>query len=155
MKNCAAFADRFKELGYALVSGGTDNHLVLVDLKPQGVDGSRVESVMELAHIAANKNTVPGDTSALIPGGIRMGTPALTTRGFLEQDFVEVANFVDRAVKITQDIKGQVEGKKLKDFKATLASKEWPAIKELKADVEKFASAFPAIGFDASTMRYK
>merc|ERR1711871_1692289 len=154
MKNCQAFAQRFQELGYALVSGGTDNHLLLINLKPQGVDGSRVERVMELAHIAANKNTVPGDTSALVPGGIRMGTPALTTRGFMEQDFVEVANFVDRAVKITADIKSQV-GPKLKDFRAALEEKEWPAIAELKADVEKFASAFPTIGFEASTMRYK
>merc|ERR1712118_249853 len=94
-------------------------------MNPQGVDGSRVESVMELAHIAANKNTVPGDTSALIPGGIRMGTPALTTRGFLEQDFVEVANFVDRAVKITANIKGQV-GPKLKDFRAALEENDYP-----------------------------
>jgi glycine hydroxymethyltransferase len=61
--------------GYTLVSGGTDNHLVLVDLKPQGVDGSRVERVLELAHIAANKNTVPGDVSAMVPGGVRMGEP--------------------------------------------------------------------------------
>merc|ERR1712039_73258 len=139
MKNCAAFAARFQELGYALVSGGTDNHLLLINLKPQGVDGSRVERVLELAHIAANKNTVPGDTSALVPGGLRMGTPALTTRGFMEADFVKVANFVDRAVKITADIKSQVG----------------PKLKELKADVEAFASAFPTIGFDASEMRYK
>merc|ERR1712151_579042 len=131
MKNCAAFAARFQELGYALVSGGTDNHLLLINLKPQGVDGSRVERVMELAHIAANKNTVPGDTSALVPGGVRMGTPALTTRGFMEQDFVEVANFVDRAVKITADIKAEVGGK-LKDFRAALDDREWPAITELK-----------------------
>jgi glycine hydroxymethyltransferase len=89
---------------------------VLVDLRPKGVDGSRVERVMELAHIAANKNTVPvrgcecsleaqkreggssccvhhaalqGDVSALVPGGLRMGTPALTTRGFNEKDFVK------------------------------------------------------------------
>lgn len=56
----------------------------------QGVDGSRVERVMELCHIAANKNTVPGDVSALVPGGVRMGTPALTTRGFTEKDFEKV-----------------------------------------------------------------
>ena len=154
MKNCAAFAGRFQELGYALVSGGTDNHLLLINLKPQGVDGSRVERVLELAHIAANKNTVPGDTSALVPGGLRMGTPALTTRGFMEADFVKVADFVDRAVKITADIKAEV-GPKLKDFRAAVNEKEWPAIKELKADVEVFASAFPTIGFEASEMRYK
>ena len=84
LRNCAAMADELTKLGYTLVSGGTSNHLLLVDLRPQGVDGSRVEKVMEAAHIAANKNTVPGDKSALVPGGIRMGTPALTSRGFAE-----------------------------------------------------------------------
>ena len=58
--NSKAMADRFIELGYKLVSGGTDNHLLLVDLRPKGVDGSRVERVLELAHIAVNKNTVAG-----------------------------------------------------------------------------------------------
>ena len=75
---------------------GTENHLCLVDLRPKGVDGSRVERVLELAHIAANKNTVPGDKSALVPGGLRMGAPALTSRGFTEADFEKVAEFVDR-----------------------------------------------------------
>lgn len=79
-----------------MVCTGTDNHIVLVNLRPQGVDGSRVEYVMELAHIAANKNTVPGDVSAMVPGGLRMGSPALTSRGFIEQDFEQVAEFVDR-----------------------------------------------------------
>ena len=64
--------------GYSLVSGGTENHLMLVDLRPNGVDGARVESVLEMVSIAINKNTVPGDKSAFIPGGIRVGTPALT-----------------------------------------------------------------------------
>merc|ERR1719313_2634014 len=68
MSNSQAFAARFQELGYDLVSGGTDNHLLLINLNPKGVDGSRVERVMELAHIAANKNTVPGDKSAMVPG---------------------------------------------------------------------------------------
>ena len=69
---------------------------MLADLRPKGVDGSRVERVMELAHIAANKNTVPGDPSALVPGGLRMGSPALTSRGFTEADFDQVAEFVGR-----------------------------------------------------------
>jgi glycine hydroxymethyltransferase len=89
-------------LGYTIVSGGTDNHLVLLDLKPQGVDGARVERVLELVGVASNKNTVPGDKSALKPGGLRMGTPAMTTRGFLPEDFVRVADVVNRAVTITQ-----------------------------------------------------
>eukprot|EP00959_Pyramimonas_sp_CCMP1952_P002034 41643-Pyramimonas_sp.AAC.2 len=77
-------AARLVEHGYKLVSGGTDNHLVLVDLKPSEIDGARVEWVLDLAHITLNKNSVAGDQSALNPGGIRIGTPALTTRGFME-----------------------------------------------------------------------
>ena len=109
---------------------------------------------MELAHIAANKNTVPGDKSAMVPGGVRMGTPALTTRGFLEKDFVEVANFVDRAIKIAIDLKAK-HGPKLKDFKAALDTHEFPEITQLRTEVEDFAKQFPTIGFEAEEMRYK
>ena len=84
----------------ALFAAGTENHIVLADLRPKGVDGSRVERVMELAHIAANKNTVPGDKSALVPGGLRMGSPALTSRGFTEADFDKVAEFVSRCAPL-------------------------------------------------------
>ncbi|KAH6652512.1 serine hydroxymethyltransferase-domain-containing protein [Truncatella angustata] len=106
LANAQAFAKRLSEpknsggLGYTVVSGGTDNHLVLVDLKPQQVDGARVERVLELVGVASNKNTVPGDKSAMVPGGLRMGTPAMTTRGFNQDDFVRVADIVDRAVTI-------------------------------------------------------
>lgn len=91
--------------GYNLVSGGTDNHLILVDLKQNGVDGSRVEWVLDLAHITLNKNSVAGDKSALNPGGIRIGTPALTTRGFKEADFVKVADLIHKGVEIAKEVK--------------------------------------------------
>ena len=91
-------------LGYNIVSGGTDNHLVLVDLKNRGVDGARVERVLELCGVASNKNTVPGDKSALKPGGLRLGTPAMTSRGFQPEDFRRVADIVDRAVTLTQKL---------------------------------------------------
>ncbi|KAH8658040.1 serine hydroxymethyltransferase-domain-containing protein [Xylariales sp. PMI_506] len=108
LENARALADRLGNggstaaagLGYDLVSGGTDNHLVLVNLKPRGVDGARVERVLELCGVASNKNTVPGDVSALRPGGLRLGTPAMTTRGFGAADFQRVADIVDRGVKI-------------------------------------------------------
>merc|ERR1712154_419428 len=100
-KNCTSMANRLTERGYSLVSGGTDNHLVLVDLKAsRGIDGARVERILELCCIATNKNTIPGDKSALNPGGIRMGTPALTSRGLVEDDFSKVGEFFDRAVAI-------------------------------------------------------
>ncbi|KAL2872273.1 serine hydroxymethyltransferase-domain-containing protein [Aspergillus lucknowensis] len=110
LANAQALAERLGNplnsggLGYNIVSGGTDNHLVLVDLKNRGVDGARVERVLELCGVASNKNTVPGDKSALKPGGLRLGTPAMTTRGFQPEDFRRVADIVDRAVTITQKL---------------------------------------------------
>ncbi|KAG7004438.1 serine hydroxymethyltransferase [Physcia stellaris] len=105
--NAKALADRLGNskdkggLGYNIVSGGTDNHLVLVDLKDRGIDGARVERVLELVGVASNKNTVPGDKSAMKPGGLRMGSPAMTTRGLLPDDFRRIAEIVDRAVTMT------------------------------------------------------
>ena len=90
LANASAFARALQGGGFTLVSGGTDNHLVLVDLRPQGLDGARVERVCELAGLSLNKNTVPGDKSALVPSGIRMGTPALTSRGLDEGDCTKV-----------------------------------------------------------------
>uniref|UniRef100_A0A7S0RZ78 Serine hydroxymethyltransferase n=1 Tax=Chlamydomonas leiostraca TaxID=1034604 RepID=A0A7S0RZ78_9CHLO len=154
LSNSKALAAGLAKRGFKLVSGGTDNHIVLVDLRPKGVDGSRVERVLELAHIAANKNTVPGDTSALVPGGLRMGSPALTSRGFVEADFEAVAGFVDRAVNIAVAVK-KASGPKLKDFREALAKEIPSELKALKADVEAYATRFPTIGFEKGAMRYK
>jgi len=118
-------------LGYNIVSGGTDNHLVLADLRQQGIDGARVERVLELVGVAANKNTVPGDKSALTPGGIRMGSPAMTTRGFSEEDFQRVADIVDRAVSIA--VRADKAAKKAAEEKA---AKDGKAVKGLKGFME-------------------
>ena len=105
--NAKALAERLGNpkdrggLGYNVVSGGTDNHLVLIDLKDRGIDGARVERILELVGVASNKNTVPGDVSAMKPGGLRMGSPAMTTRGLLPDDFKRIAEIVDRAVGMT------------------------------------------------------
>ena len=101
ISNCRALASRLVELGYKLVSGGSDNHLVLVDLRPLGVDGARVEKILDIASITLNKNSVPGDKSALVPGGIRIGSPAMTTRGFKETEFVATADFIHEGIQIT------------------------------------------------------
>ena len=158
LRNASTLSDRLNELGYTLVSGGTDNHLVLVDLKTsRKIDGARVERVLELACIASNKNTIPGDKSALTPGGIRMGTPALTSRGFVEEDFVQVANFFDRAVEIAVRLKGTDGGKKLKGFREMCAV--GPGVdlelEQLRADVSAFAESFPTVGFDEEEMEFK
>ena len=151
-----AMSERLKSHGIELVSGGTDNHLVLADLRPLGVDGSRVERVLELAHIACNKSTVPGDKSAMVPGGLRLGTPALTTRGFVEADFEKVADFVVRGIHIAKDLKTKL-GPKLKDFRDGLSHApegKFPEIDALKAEVEAFAATFPTIGFDKAEGKY-
>ncbi|KAB8345979.1 hypothetical protein FH972_023031 [Carpinus fangiana] len=115
--------------GYKIVSGGTDNHLVLVDLKPADIDGARVERILELVGVASNKNTVPGDISAMKPGGLRMGTPAMTTRGFQAPDFERVADIVHRAVGIAKKLdKAAREGQQKAGRKnpgSVAAFKEW------------------------------
>ena len=156
---CSGFSSSLNDLGYNLVSGGTDNHLVLVDLKSsKSIDGARVERILEMACIATNKNTIPGDKSALTPGGIRMGAPALTSREFKEADFAKVAEFFDRGVKIAVDIKATEEGKKLKSFRAACTDKGvavHPDLGALRSDVMDFANSFPAVGFEEGEMEYK
>ena len=147
--NAKALSSRLTELGYKVVSGGTDNHLILVDLKPAGIDGARVQQLLDLVAITLNKNSVPGDQSAVVPGGIRVGTPALTTRGFREADFVKVADFIDRAICIAQDCKAQTPAPgKLKEFAAYLAGpgSEREDISQLRSEVEALARSFPMPG---------
>ncbi|KAL5604299.1 hypothetical protein BROUX41_002272 [Berkeleyomyces rouxiae] len=158
--NSQAFAKRLGAspeqggLGYKLVSDGTDNHLVLVDLKPNGIDGSRVERVLELVGVAANKNTVPGDKSAMVPGGLRMGTPAMTTRGFTEADFTRVADIVHRAVGIATRLnkearkaatdKGEKLPGKLKLFMDYVGDgSEDPEIAVLRSEVASWVGTYP------------
>jgi len=144
-KNAAKLGEELTNKGYKLVTGGTDNHLVLWDLRPQGLTGSKVEKIFELVSISANKNAVYGDTSALAPGGIRLGAPALTSRGFTEEDMVKVAGFLDRGVKIALDIQNKV-GKQLKDF--TPAAEKSEDVHKLREEVEAFASVFPMPGLE-------
>ncbi|VAI02290.1 unnamed protein product [Triticum turgidum subsp. durum] len=151
------FEDKINAAVFPGLQGGPHNHLVLVNLKKKGIDGSRVEKVLENVHIAANKNTVPGDVSAMVPGGIRMGTPALTSRGFVEEDFAKVADFFDSAVNLALKVKAAAAGTKLKDFVATLQSDSniQAEIAKLRHDVEEYAKQFPTIGFEKETMKYK
>jgi len=157
LKNSARLADELNKRNYHLVSGGTDNHLVLVDMKSsRNIDGARVERVLEMACIATNKNTIPGDRSALNPGGIRMGTPALTSRGLNVDDFARVAEYFDRAVTIAVELKNTEEGKKLKGFRQMCAvgPSVHPDLVALRKEVSEFACQFPTVGFEESEMVY-
>ncbi|EEB08744.2 serine hydroxymethyltransferase Shm2 [Schizosaccharomyces japonicus yFS275] len=146
LRNAKALERAFLARNYELVSGGTDTHLVLVNLTSKGIDGARVERVLELINISANKNTVPGDKSALIPHGLRLGTPACTTRGFNEQDFERVVDYIDQAVALTKQINADAKktGKnKLSDFKQFLGDgSQYPEIQRLKSEIGSWASGF-------------
>ena len=100
VKNAAAMAKRFTENGVRLVSGGTDNHLMLVDLRKENMTGKELEKLLDEAHITANKNTIPFETtSPFITSGIRVGTPAITSRGMKEGEAVEIADLVTEVIR--------------------------------------------------------
>lgn len=100
IKNAQALASRLLELDFNLVSGGTDNHLILIDLRNKHITGKALETKLDDVGITVNKNAVPFDTEKpSITSGIRIGTPAVTTRGFKEEDMIEIANLIDRVVK--------------------------------------------------------
>uniref|UniRef100_A0AC35TTK6 Serine hydroxymethyltransferase n=1 Tax=Rhabditophanes sp. KR3021 TaxID=114890 RepID=A0AC35TTK6_9BILA len=147
--NAKTLSDRLTELGYNIVTGGTDNHLLLVDLRAKKLEGARIESVLDLAHIACNKNTCPGDVSAFKPSGIRLGTPALTSRRFKSEDFVEVANFIDEAIQVY--VKHSADaGKTVKEFNDFIATNT-EFLKDIHAvgeKVEQFCDKFDIPGND-------
>lgn len=143
-KNAKALGEALTTLGHKIVTGGTDNHLLLLDLRPQGLTGSKMEKLFELAHISVNKNAIYGDTSAAAPGGIRIGSPALTSRGLVEKDFEHIAQLLDEGIKIAVAIQAKT-GKKLTDFQAAIENND--EIKALKAKVIEFSSKFAMPGF--------
>jgi glycine hydroxymethyltransferase len=100
VKNASVLAETLKQEGATLVSGGTDNHLLLVDVRPWGLTGKEAEHLLESAGITVNKNTIPFDTaSPFVTSGIRIGTPAVTTRGMKEEDMVMVARSIAAVLK--------------------------------------------------------
>merc|ERR1712117_791556 len=120
----------------------------LIDLRPKKVGGAQCERVLELASITLNKNSVPGDKSALVPGGMRLGTPAMTTRGLREEDFRKVAHLIDKAIAIALPAKEKT--KKLKDFKEFVDS-DAETVKmcnALRKEVNEFSLAFAMPGHE-------
>ena len=102
--NCAALADEFLGLGYALVTGGTDNHLLLMDLSDRNVTGLQLQTALDQCHITLNKNCVPREKrSPSVTSGVRVGTAAMTTRGFHENAFRDTARLIDRVVKALEE----------------------------------------------------
>lgn len=104
VKNAAVLAQALKDKGFRIVSGGTDNHLMLVDLRPKHATGKEVQIACDKARITLNKNMIPFDPEKpMITSGVRIGTPAVTTRGMKEAEMLRIADFIDRAVAAKDD----------------------------------------------------
>uniref|UniRef100_A0A671WDC4 Serine hydroxymethyltransferase n=1 Tax=Sparus aurata TaxID=8175 RepID=A0A671WDC4_SPAAU len=149
LANCKALSSALIDYGYKIVTGGSDNHLILLDLRSKGTDGGRAEKVLEACAIACNKNTCPGDKSALRPSGLRFGSPALTSRGLVEDDFKKVAEFIHRGIVLTLEVQRSLDPKApLREFIQALAQGEkfQQRVSEIKAEVEAFAGQFPMPG---------
>ena len=100
LKNAKAMADEFLALGYDLVTGGTDNHMMLLDFSKEEFDGGEVEKVLDKVGISVSKSLVPNDLRpAFAPSGLRIGTPAMTTRGITENEVKKIVSFIDRAIQ--------------------------------------------------------
>lgn len=142
--NAKALAAELVNLGFNLVTGGTDNHIVMVDLRNFGITGSKMEKVCELVNISINKNSIVGDKSALSPSGIRLGSAAMTTREFTEEDFKKTAQILDSAKDIVIDVQNIAGSKKLADFNVCLNNHEIvERISNLKNVVSSYVSSFP------------
>jgi glycine hydroxymethyltransferase len=123
IRNAQALAAALASHGFQIVSGGTDNHLMLVDLRNKGVTGKVAEKVLGEAGITVNKNTVPKETqSPFVTSGVRIGTPAVTTRGMKEEDMERIAGFIDRALASPEDSR---------------------SLARIKQEVKELANAFP------------
>ena len=126
IKNAAAMADEFDKLGIKMVSGGTDNHLILLNLTDKGVTGKELEKMLDEVHITANKNAIPFDTQKpFVTSGLRVGTPAMTTRGMKEEEARTIARLI---AKIIEEKEG--------------------AFEYVKAEVAKLCAAFPLYAND-------
>ena len=112
-KNAAALADTLMKDGFRIVSGGTDNHLMLVDLTSKGITGKIAQNVLDEVNITANRNTIPFEPlSPFVTSGLRLGSPALTTRGFKEDDMREVGNIIALVLDNPEDEKAKDEARK-------------------------------------------
>lgn len=126
LANARALASALQARGYRLVSGGTDNHLMLVDVKAKGITGKDAEKVLDDIGITVNKNTIPFDQeSPFVTSGIRLGTPAVTTRGYTENDMETIAELIDEA--LTAAVRGTLD-----EVRASL-----------RARVQELSSAYP------------
>ena len=137
VKNAKALAEELLRLGYKLVTGGTDSHMILVDLRPLGITGKDAEKALERAGITVNKNAVPNDP--LPPtktSGIRIGTPAITSRGMKEEEMRKIAQWIDRVIK---NLDNEEEIKKVRKEVMELCE-QFPLYAELRKKAKSLLS---------------
>ena len=146
--NAQFLAAELTKMGYHIVTGGTDNHIVLWDLRSTtGLSGSKLEKLLERCDISVNKNSVFGDKSAVNPGGIRLGTPAMTTRGATEKDFGFIADLLHRAVLLAKRVQNELPDEKLASFVTALERSDVKAeIESLRQEVHSFSSSLALPG---------
>jgi glycine hydroxymethyltransferase len=126
VKNAKALAAALKEHGFRLISGGTDNHLILIDVTPRGITGKPAAKALHEAGIECNYNTIPFDPrKPFDPSGLRLGTPSITSRGMREEHMGAIANWIDRVLRVVDDPS---------------------ALHAIRAEIAEFCKAFPAPG---------
>jgi len=138
--NCQSLAKALADAGCTIATGGTDNHLLLWDLRPVGLTGSKMERLCEYVGITVNRNSLPGDRSPHAPGGVRLGSCAMTTRGATADDFEDIARFLSRARDLALKVQERT-GKKLVDFTAGIGQEQ--GVAELAEEVKHWALARP------------
>jgi glycine hydroxymethyltransferase len=151
-KNATALVDKLKSYGYIMATDGTDNHLILWDLRTQNISGTMFEKVCDAVSISLSTSSISGDDSSINCSGVRIGTPALTSRKFIESDFEQIGEFLHEALQIAIQIQETTTGQSRKELAMMLENDT--AIKELASQVQTFAVGFPMPSFDVETMRY-
>ena len=140
--NARILAAELHSYGYDISTNGTDNHIVLVNLRNKGITGSKIEIICEIVNISINKNAVFGDKSPLSPGGIRLGTSAMTTRGFGEEDMKRLANLLNDLIIFALEVQEKY-GKKLVDFKKGLCEEENKTkLESIKFEIEMWVQSY-------------
>jgi glycine hydroxymethyltransferase len=118
IKNAQKMAEEFKSKGYRVISNGTDNHLLVVDMTSKDIDGKTAETVLEKCGISVSRSTIPNDPNPpMKPSGVRFGTPAVTTRGMKEAEIVKIVEWIDRAIenRENEEVLNQIQGE-VKEF---------------------------------------
>lgn len=142
ISNSKYLASVLKSYGFTVITGGTDNHIILVNTKDKGITGSKIEKLCEKCSVSINKNMIATDSSAQSPSGIRLGTPAMTTRGFENKHFETVAKILNDITLLGIDIQSSASSNKLTDFEKEFDN-YLPEIKAIQKVVNQMCRRFP------------